>query len=377
MFIFIFLLCSVPRLGGVDFKALVQQEWDRYDVPRFMCIEGAKLRYLTDIHVLRAFHEGIFEITSGPTQRAPFPVLSKHLFKFPVFIALWNNVDHGTIQEFVLQPARRNWVVQERSAPPGSGLHVVKLRNVPENMRLFISGGVLGSDRVLSALGAHVDRVFLNMWHLPPLFASPPASRSGMQIKIFSGVSVTTASHWCAPKLHRLRAVQVRKLALKASRATDDNMIDHDLLPATPQQAEKKRLFANFLGRKSESASSNKRSAHPHGSEESKAAADVELDEEFPDYYSSDDEEGSGTAQYNGSTSHVGGASASAGAVPGRATQGARTPAQSGTEYGRGLSLDLDSGVLRSRGLIELEVAVRISYETAAMLPQVTLNNAS
>lgn len=359
--IYISLKCvSVPRLGGVDFKTLVQQEWDRYDVPRFMCIEGAKLRYLTDIHVLRAFHEGIYDITTGPTQRALFPVLCKHLFKFPAFIALWNNVDHATIQDYVLQPARRDWIVHEKSSPPGSGLHIVKLRNVPENIKLFISGGVLGSDRVLSALGARVEKVFLHMWHLPPLFPTPPASRSGMQIKIFSGVSVATASHWCAPELHRLRAIQEKRQALRAAREKADNMVDQALLAPTTQQVEKKRLFANFLGGRQgpelvavvDNAERSRRDSR---------ANDTELLEDYLDYYASDEEDGIRSAHNSG---HSG-------------LHDASTYAKSGDDANSVTAggCNLDCGVLHSRGEMELEVVVRISYETTAMLPQVSRVN--
>jgi hypothetical protein len=339
----------------VDFRAALKQEWDRYDIPRFMCMEGVKLRYLTNTHVTRAMHEGLYDIITGPTMRPPLPALCRHLFKFPTYLSLWNNVAHETIQDFIMQPARSDRIHQLTA---NSGLHIVKLRDLPDNIRLFISGGVLGSDRVLSGLGAHIEKVFLNAWQIPPLFASPPASRAGMHIKVYTGVALTTAAEWCRPRLHRLQAASQKQRARRKRLAHPDNVVDHTLLAPTAVQVEKKRLFSLFSGGKSTataSAVTSAKSKGENGEEEEADFADVN------DYPSSDEEQVSIesssklSAKPKASVKGSGGATANPGGAGGTARR----------------VVDADTGVLDTRGEVELEVVVRTSYESSALLDQV------
>jgi hypothetical protein len=335
--------CSVHRLGGVDFPALLREEWERYDVPRFMCIEGAKLRYLTSTHVTRAMHEGVFEILTGPTLRPPLPALCRHLFKYPAHLPLRNGVHGDVLQDFTMQPARRCWIQQLTA---GSGLHIVKLRRLHDSVRLFVSGGVLGSDRVLSGLGNNVERVFLNAWQIPPLFAHPPASRAGMHIKVFAGVAATTAVDWCRPQLHRLRAACAKLDAKKrVEEELNENVVDHSLLRPTAKQEERSRLFALF----SKGNPKDPQSVDPAGAKIAEEEADGSAEQETSPFSDSDDDEDCPDAI------------------------GPEGPVDAGrTGTGRkARGVDFDSGVLRTMGEVELEVVVRVNFEASSLLDQV------
>lgn len=327
------------RLGGIDFAALLREEWQRYDVPRFMCIEGAKLRYLMTTHVTRALHEGMFDLVSGPTARTPLPALNRHLFKFPAFLPLWEGVPDDILLDFVMQPARQDRLQQ---LAVGSGLHILKLQRLPDNIRLFVSGGLLASDRVLSGLGARAEGVFLKAWQIPPLFSTPPASRSGMHIKVFAGLALSTAVDWCRPHLHQLRAVaQKRRQWQEQRRLEEDNVVDHELLQPTAQQVEKRRLFSLFSKGKASAAAETK-TVGP-----ATAAPGGDLDAAFPLQYPESDDESDIRDGNDGATT---------------ATSGA-TDSQH--------TVDLDTGVVRTMGEVELEVVVRINYESSAILDQV------
>ena len=79
------------------------------------------------------------------------------------------------------------------------------------------------------------------------MLPSAPASRAGMQIKLFCGLAATNAARWCAPRQHRLRRIQSSlDDASEAARL-------HAYLseaPAAPQAPEvrRRRLLQRLLG---------------------------------------------------------------------------------------------------------------------------------
>ena len=333
---------SVLRLGGVDAQAIIQREWDLYDSPRFMCVEAAKLRYLSDIKVLQALQKGLFNATTGPTMSKPLQVLATTLFEYSHKVSLYRNVSDCTLADYVFFNARWDTIEPESTVPAHSGLYKVPICSGAD--KLYITGGVLGSDRVLSALGPHTDRVFVNMWNMPALFNTPPAARPGMQIKVYCGVALTTALHWTAPHLHSLQEIQEQQDYQQAMVASEENGVDTSLFP-TPAQVEKKRLFANFLGRKANKAVTSRKSR--------KQVPKNEDEVENVEYYASEDEKEALSA-----SDHV---------------HARNVDANTGDPHNplRTSSVDVDSGVLRSRGCMELEVVLRINYDGADLLPQV------
>lgn len=303
----------------MDFPALLREEWERYDVPKFMCIEGAKLRYLTNTHVTRALHEGLFDILTGPTARPPMPTLNRHLFRFPPLLPLWQGIRGDILQDYIMQPARRCWVQQLAA---GSGLYIAKPRNLPESVRLFVSGGVLASDRVLSGLGVNIERVFLNAWQIPPLFATPPASRAGMHIKVYAGVALTTAVEWCRPSLPYLRKISRGREAREGQEEGfgEDHLVDEgSQQPPGGKATEKSRLFGLFSA-----AGKGKATGAGEADQPKTAVVDTAVPDDLP--YDEEDEQG---------------------------------------------EPELESGALRTLGEVELEVVVRINYESSAVLDQV------
>lgn len=348
------LFYSVQRLGGVDALAIIQREWDLYDSPRFMCVEAAKLRYLSDIKVLQALQKGLFNATTGPTLSKPLQVLATSLFEYSHKVSLYRNVRDHTLADFVFYNARRDKIESESTVPAHSGLYKVPICSGAD--KLYITGGVLGSDRVLSALGPHADRIFVNLWNIPALFHTPPAARPGMQMKVYCGVALTTALHWTAPHLHSLREVQEQQDYQQAMVSSEEEGVDTSLFP-TPAQVEKKRLFANFLGRKANKAASSRKLRRKMTTNED-AVESVE-------YYASEDENEalSTNDKVNINTNSSGAnidTSASASPNPQRTSSAS--------------VVDADSGVLRSRGCMELEVVLRVNYDSADLLPQVLLS---
>ena len=341
----------------MDTKAIIQQEWDLYDSPRFMCVEAAKLRYLQDIQVLPAVQRGLFEALVARKASNPLQVLSKSLFEYPSKVGLFTNLSDLTIADFVLQPVRRDRLICEPSAPTHSGLYKIPFTppsTTEHPNRLQIAGGVLGSDRVLSALGAHVDRVFVNLWNLPALCLAPPASRPGLHIKLYCGVALSTAVHWCAPHTHALRAIQEQQDRNRASLAqSSESEVDHHLIP-TPMLVEKKKIFTNFLGKKN----NKNNSTDADSTIRNNRMSGEEYEPEVIDYCASEDEEGEEEI-LSSDKDNVAAAAIS-------------SPEEANSNSARHSSIDLDTGVLRSRGCIELEVVIKIDYESAGALEQVS-----
>jgi hypothetical protein len=368
---------SVVRLGGIDAAAAVQEEFERYEVPKFMCTEGAKLRYLADCHVTRALQEALFHVINSPKSQSPFPLLNARISKFPTYFSVFNGVEDETIQEFMLHPARLDRLKPVKKAQTGSALHVIKLDNLPANLQNFVSGGIFGPDRVLTALGAHAEKVFLNMWHIAPLFATPPASRPGMQIKVFCGVALSTALQWCAPKTHRLQRIQQRRrerhrllyqrygggdtgtgiggggvLQPDTDEVEDHNIIDHVLLePTAAQKTERKGLFSRLLGGSKPQPTANElrvqalqKKLLPSHAIHSERGSDVAMLEEASSihYFDSDYED----TDFGERTE--------------RNLEGDEVP-----------PFDVDSGNLKTAADTELEVVIQVHYDTPAMLSQV------
>ena len=66
----------------------------------------------------------------------------------------------------------------------------------------YTSGGVFGSNRLLSVLGYNAQNIFTHVWMLPPLFATRPNTMPGLAMAVNVGISGHSAFHWGVPKKH-------------------------------------------------------------------------------------------------------------------------------------------------------------------------------
>jgi len=180
---------------------MVADEQGRFETPKFLAPEAARIRYLTETHVLRALHEGVYTaMTSkdvGASHLLPFYAsVSQSLFHFSAYLHLWNNLKSSEIAQYVFAAARTKGGISYVEECCGCSAVYTSFRPVPGKMLKYISGGVFAPNRLLTCLGYKVQDIFVQTYSLPALFNSLPAAPSGMSLQTYCGLTFGTALHW-------------------------------------------------------------------------------------------------------------------------------------------------------------------------------------
>ena len=205
---FLWASTTVPRpknhFAELDFNCMIVDELERHEAPKFMVEEAAIVRYLVETHCLRALSETAF---SSFTARVDSPLsinakMSLSLNRYNNYLGIANNMDREAIIRRLYTPAR---IKDAMHAVPGMhGACKIKVINKYINgpKSKYTSGGVFGSNRLLSVLGYNAQNIFTHVWMIPPLFATRPNSMPGLTMSINVGISGQSALHWGMPKKH-------------------------------------------------------------------------------------------------------------------------------------------------------------------------------
>ena len=187
-----------------DYKCMVVDELERHESPKFMVEEAAKIRYLVETHCLRALLDAAF-LSFTTRKDSPLSInanMSLNLSKFNDFLSIANNLDREAI-------IRRNFMTARvkdcmHMVPDMHGACKIKVFNKYINApkSKYTSGGIFGSNRLLSVLGFNAQNIFTHAWMIPPLFASRPNAMPGLTMSVNVGLSGHSALHWGFPKKH-------------------------------------------------------------------------------------------------------------------------------------------------------------------------------
>ncbi len=219
------LRCAPAELVLSD---MVSDETRRYEAPLFLSSEAARIRYLTETHVFRAIHEGMYAaLTSkdaGSALTPYFSVVSQSLFHFSVYLHLWNNMPSSTIAQFAFAPARTKDAIQYSEASGGCSVIHLPYRQAPGKLLKFISGGVFGPNRVLSGLGHRAQDIFTQAWAIPAIFEHYPVGPSAAPVHAYCGLSVATALQWGLPNYLTAKDDADEEAYLEAKRIEREQM---------------------------------------------------------------------------------------------------------------------------------------------------------
>ena len=196
---------SILRCAPGEFVLadMVADEQGRFETPAFLAQESARIRYLTETHVLRALHEGVYTaITSKDVGSDLLPFyssVSQSLFHFSAYLHLWNNLKSSEIAQYVFAAARTKGGIAYVEECCGCSVVYTNFRPVPGKLLKYVSGGIFAPNRLLTGLGYKVQDIFVQAYSLPALFNNLPASPSGMTLQTFCGLTFGTALHWGMP----------------------------------------------------------------------------------------------------------------------------------------------------------------------------------
>ena len=296
-------------------------------------------------------------------------VLNKELFQYLLYLPLYNNVSNTMIQDYVLQPARQNWIQSVdilnnnnntttttiNTSTTNNNLYHIKLSQfIPGKLGMLLSGGILGSDRLLTSLGAHViDKVYLKAWHLPPIFPTPPASKAGIQVKLYMGISATTALIWSKPSLSYLNTLYTQHNKKKKefnNNKERNNIIDYNLLNTTTK-VKKKNIFNLFSSTTTTATNNNNNSNNIENKERNQNEYLEEND--LIDYNIQE------TNENNEENKKEKKESSSTNKIPTQAFRSLHT-------------IKEETGLLFPNNNIELEVVIKINFENIQLLQQVS-----
>jgi len=183
------------KTRGIDFDIAVTDEANRYDVPKFMAPEGAKMRYLAETHALRALQEGLFAAAlSSEARFPPYACISDALSRGSAFLRLNGKTTDSSLSCFMFSPMRSAGLISSLSSK-------IDPCKVNISGRKNLSGCIVAPNRVLSGLGRRIHNIFRTAWIIPPFLPHPPINPPGMNISCFCGVALETALRWVKPTL--------------------------------------------------------------------------------------------------------------------------------------------------------------------------------
>jgi hypothetical protein len=220
------------RCDGIDFIASIRDEERRDEVHPAMLTVGTRARYLKETQVLQALHESMFELSCAcPENRRSFSLFNSLLFRY-ILRNRDSDVTISTIESCLFHPARDNRIIawnsknkaisdkrsydrRDKSNLPivnRSSLECIPVIGLPSRMSSIV-GSVYGLNRIITGLGVNVDRIFFNLWRIPPFMSHISEGYDD----IYCGVSLQTALRWCKPHMHRLRSLQTAQATVIAA----------------------------------------------------------------------------------------------------------------------------------------------------------------
>lgn len=193
---------SLARFGAVDMRTAIEEEFLRYDLPRVVCAEGLKLRYLQDTLLARALREGIFAVSTRRSVEQPYPILLKHLHKFSAYFELSEGISDSALVTHSFHSVL-NCLLEPLPAVDGA----YKCSVACSGLSAKSTAGLYGSERLLSVLG-NVNNIYRLAWLIPPICATPVRLPPGMRGRLHCGISAETAVHWGKADMHSLKQQQ-------------------------------------------------------------------------------------------------------------------------------------------------------------------------
>jgi hypothetical protein len=194
-----------PRGGHfaeLSYEAMVLDERNRHESPKFMVEEAAKVRYLIETHALRALHEAAYRSFTRRTD-APLSInanMSIYMSSFNDYLHKSHGLNKNNLIQRLYTTAR---VKDAMHLVPGAhGACKIKVINryINAPKAQYTSGGVFGTNRMLTVLGYNAQNVFTHVWMIPPLFPAAPNTSTGIAMSINVGISGRSALHWGMPK---------------------------------------------------------------------------------------------------------------------------------------------------------------------------------
>ena len=180
---------------------------------------------MSETLVLKGVQEGYLRAFLSPSLLPPLSILNSSLFRYANLFQSLLLFPDSRIHNHLFHPVRNDLIIpcfppkvvitrgnQEESAVDSKEPPSFPYRLVPTSFRrgrfrfqkksIRLAGGVIGSDRILSALGENGFYIFRDAWLLPPIFPSAPAAtaiasvfasivdRNQLKVKIVSGLAV-------------------------------------------------------------------------------------------------------------------------------------------------------------------------------------------
>ena len=275
------------RCDGIDFNAFIRDEERRDEVHPAMLTVGTRARYLKETQVLQALHESMFELSCAcPENRRSFSLFNSMLFRY-ILRNQDSDVSMSLIESCLFHPARDNRIIawnnkskamsdkriydgrDKKNLPTvnRSSLEYIPVTGLPSRMSSMV-GSVYGLNRIITGLGVNVDRIFFNLWRIPPFMAHIPECRD--DIDIYCGVSLHTALMWCKPHMHRLRSLQTAQATrvVASLRTTADTRyrvdpyFEYHAVDVDATRDEKTGAYGGLFGRKNKTKKERLRSSN-------------------------------------------------------------------------------------------------------------------
>jgi len=271
------------RCDGIDFNAFIRDEERRDEVHPAMLTVGTRARYLKETQVLQALHESMFELSCAcPENRRSFSLFNSLLFRY-ILRNQDSDVSMSLIESCLFHPARDNRIIPWNNKSKAmsdmrsydgrdksnsttvnrSSLECIPVTGLPSRMSSMV-GSIYGLNRIITGLGVNVDRIFYNLWRIPPFMAHIP--KCSDDIDVYCGVSLQTALMWCKPRMHRLRSLQTAQAtrvvtSLKTAADTRyrvDPYFEYHAVDVDATRDEKTGAYGGLFGRKNKTKKTKK-----------------------------------------------------------------------------------------------------------------------